>query len=276
LVPPPGRIVDGTIRFEGQDLRALPAAAMGRLRGNRMAMVFQNPAHSLNPLMSIGAQLGEIVRFHKGVSRREAAERVGALLQLVGLSNPGQRMRQYPHEMSGGMKQRVCIARALLCEPALVLADEPTTALDVTIQAQILELLGDLRARLGMSMLLVTHDMGVVARMADRIVVMYAGRVCETAPVRSIFRAPQHPYTVALLESVPRADRAMPPGEGRERLRVIAGRLPDPAALPSGCRFHPRCPEAVAECARMLPIATEVAPGHSVSCIRRGSDAIPI
>jgi len=276
MVPAPGRIVAGSIRFEGRDLLGLPAAEMGRLRGERMAMVFQNPAHSLNPLLTIGAQLGEIVRFHKGISRRAAAERVAELLRLVGLSEPLQRMRQYPHEMSGGMKQRVCIARALLCEPALVLADEPTTALDVTIQAQILELLGDLRGRLGMSMLLVTHDMGVVARMADRIVVMYAGRVCETAPARGMFRAPLHPYTAALLESVPRADGAMGVDGARERLKAIGGRLPDPTALPAGCRFHPRCPEAVAECARLLPIPTEVAPGHSVSCIRRGSDSIPV
>ena len=278
MVPKPGRIAAGRIRFDGQDLLALPDAGMARLRGNRIAMVFQNPAHSLNPLLSIGSQLGEIMRVHKRVSRTQAAARVAELLQLVGLTNPVQRMRQYPHEMSGGMKQRVCIARALLCEPALVLADEPTTALDVTIQAQILDLLADLRVRLGTSMVLVTHDMGVVARMADRIVVMYAGRVCETAPARTIFHAPLHPYTAALLESVPRADRAAGPGvggEGRVRLPVIGGRLPDPLRPPSGCRFHPRCPDAIGDCARLVPIPTEIAPGHSVSCIRRGSRSMP-
>jgi oligopeptide/dipeptide ABC transporter ATP-binding protein len=275
LIPRPGRITQGGIRFDGQDLLALPEAGMAALRGNRMAMVFQNPAHSLNPLLTIGAQLTEILRHHKRLPRRDAQARVAELLQLVGLSNPLGRMRQYPHEMSGGMKQRVCIARALLCDPALVLADEPTTALDVTIQAQILDLLAGLRQRLGTSMVLVTHDMGVVARMADRIVVMYAGRVCETAPARTVFRAPLHPYTVALLESVPRADRPSPVPGQRVLLPVIGGRLPDPRHPPSGCRFHPRCPEAIADCARLLPIATEVAPGHTVSCIRRGSASVP-
>ena len=276
LVPRPGRITGGGIRFDGQDLLALPEAGMAALRGNRIAMVFQNPAHSLNPLFTIGAQLMEILRHHKRIPRRAAAERVAELLQLVGLSNPAQRMRQYPHELSGGMKQRVCIARALLCDPALILADEPTTALDVTIQAQILDLLADLRHRLGTSMVLVTHDMGVVARMADRIVVMYAGRVCETAPARTIFGTPLHPYTLALLESVPRADRPSPVAGGtRIPLPVIGGRLPDPRHPPSGCRFHPRCPEAIPDCARLLPIATEVAPGHTVSCIRRGSRSVP-
>jgi peptide/nickel transport system ATP-binding protein/oligopeptide transport system ATP-binding protein len=275
LIPRPGRITQGGIRFDGQDLLALPEAGMAALRGNRMAMVFQNPAHSLNPLLTIGAQLTEILRHHKRLPRRDAQARVAELLQLVGLSNPLGRMRQYPHEMSGGMKQRVCIARALLCDPALVLADEPTTALDVTIQAQILDLLAGLRQRLGTSMVLVTHDMGVVARMADRIVVMYAGRVCETAPARTVFRAPLHPYTVALLESVPRADRPSPVPGQRVLLPVIGGRLPDPRHPPSGCRFHPRCPEAIADCARLLPIATEVAPGHTVSCIRRGSASMP-
>ena len=249
---------------------------MAALRGSSIAMVFQNPAHSLNPLLTIGAQLTEILRHHRRTPPRAAAERVADLLQLVGLSNPAQRMRQYPHELSGGMKQRVCIARALLCDPALILADEPTTALDVTIQAQILDLLADLRTRLGTAMLLVTHDMGVVARMADRIVVMYAGRVCESAPARTIFTAPRHPYTAALLESVPRADRPSPvTGANRAPLPVIAGRLPDPRDPPSGCRFHPRCPEAIPDCARLLPLETEIAPGHAVSCIRRGSRSVP-
>ena len=271
LVPRPGRIAGGRIRFEGRSLLDLPEREMAALRGARIAMVFQNPAHSLNPLLTIGAQLGEIHRVHMRAGRRAAEERVAALLQLVGLSDPRARMRQYPHEMSGGMKQRVCIARALLCDPALVLADEPTTALDVTIQAQILDLLAELRGRLGTAMVLVTHDMGVVARMADRIVVMYAGRVCEMAAARTIFHAPQHPYTRALLESVPRADRARAPGAGRIVLPVIGGRLPDPRHPPSGCRFHPRCPEAIPDCARAMPEATEVSPGHVVSCIRRGS-----
>ena len=276
LVPRPGRIVAGRIAFDGRDLRGAPEAAMEALRGNRIAMVFQNPAHSLNPVLTIGAQLVEILRHHKPQARGAAAERVAGLLQLVGLSNPGQRMRQYPHEMSGGMKQRVCIARALLCDPDLVLADEPTTALDVTIQAQILDLLADLRGRLGTSMVLVTHDMGVVARMADRITVMYAGRVAETGPARTIFHAPRHPYTRALLESVPRLDRAGPGGSARgARLPVIGGRLPDPMHPPAGCRFHPRCPDAIADCARQTPVPTAVGAGHSVACILAGSASVP-
>jgi len=275
LVPRPGRIVGGRIGFDGQDLLALSEPEMAALRGRRMAMVFQNPAYSLNPLLTIGRQLGEIVAWHERLGRADAEARVADLLGLVGIADPGARLRQFPHELSGGMKQRVCIARALLCDPWLILADEPTTNLDVTIQAQILDLLRSLKERLHTAMLLVTHDMGVVARMADRITVMYAGRVCETADARTIFRAPLHPYTIALLESVPRADRAYDRGR-RETLPVIGGRLPDMTHPPAGCRFHPRCPEAIAECSRVLPLATPVAPGHVVSCIRRGSASIPV
>ena len=271
LVPAPGRVSAGQIRFEGRDLLALPPGEMAALRGKRIAMVFQNPAHSLDPLLTVGAQLGEIVRWHERIGRREARDRVAELLRGVGLSDPLVRLRQFPHEMSGGMKQRVCIARALLCNPALLLADEPTTALDVTIQAQILDLLRDLKRRTHTAMVLVTHDMGVVARMADRVSVMYAGRICETTDTRTIFRAPLHPYTVALLESVPRADRST----ARARLPVIGGRLPNLQKPPGGCRFHPRCPEALADCATLTPVPTEVAPGHVVSCIRRGSRSLP-
>src|SRR6202162_4770938 len=201
LVPPPARIVGGTLRFQEHDLLALDEAAMRRLRGKSIAMVFQNPAYSLNPIVRIGEQLGEMLRWHEPVSRNAARERAAALLRLVGIADPLHRLRQFPHELSGGMKQRVCIARALLCNPALVLADEPTTNLDVTIQAQILDLLEELRERLHMAMLLVSHDMGLVARMAHRITVVYAGRTCETADARTIFHAPRHPYTRALLES---------------------------------------------------------------------------
>ena len=271
LAPPPARIEGGSVRFEGEELLALRPEAMARVRGRRMAMVFQNPASSLNPLYTVGAQLGEILRAHERVGRAETRERIVALLGEVGLSDPAARVRQYPHELSGGMKQRVGIARALLCNPALVLADEPTTALDVTIQAQILDLLISLRERHGMSMILVTHDMGVVARMADRITVMYAGRVCESGSAATIFNAPLHPYTRALLESTPRVDQSY----RRQRvLATIPGRPPDLLDPPSGCRFRTRCPEAIAECARVLPEETSVAPGHTVSCIRRGSEAI--
>ena len=269
LAPPPARIVAGRVVFEGEDLLQASPARLAAIRGRRMAMVFQNPATSLNPLLSIGRQLTEILRWHTGMGRRPALDRAAELLHLVGIAEPATRLRQYPHELSGGTRQRVGIARALLCEPALLLADEPTTALDVTVQAQILDLLAGLRRRLAMSMVLVTHDMGVVARMADRITVMYAGRVCETADAATIFAAPQHPYTRALLESVPRIDQSY---TGRRRvLPSIAGRPPDLLHPPPGCRFHGRCPEAVPDCARIMPRESAVGPGHTVSCLRRGS-----
>ena len=272
LQPPPARIVGGRIVFEGEDLVTAPPARLAAIRGRRMAMIFQNPATSLNPVLSVGRQLAEILRWHTGLNRKAALDRAGELLRLVGIGDPLARLKQYPHELSGGTKQRVGIARALLCEPALLLADEPTTALDVTIQAQILDLLAGLRQRLGMAMILVTHDMGVVARMADRITVMYAGRVCETADAATIFAAPQHPYTRALLESMPRIDQSYG-GGARRVLPSIAGRPPDMLHPPPGCRFHARCPEAVADCARVMPREAVVGPGHSVSCIRRGSPA---
>jgi oligopeptide/dipeptide ABC transporter ATP-binding protein len=270
LVPRPGRIIGGQIIFQKEDLVGKSETEMLKVRGKRIAMIFQNPAYSLDPIYSVGDQLGEILAWHDKVGRKEAAERVAELLRLVGITDPLPRLRQFPHELSGGMKQRVCIARALLCGPALVLADEPTTNLDVTIQAQILDLLAELKARLDMSMVLVTHDMGVVARMADRITVMYAGRICETADARTIFQSPQHPYTRALLETMPRVDQSYSGDRGR-RLAVIPGRIPNLIEPPSGCRFHPRCPEAVEECSRLLPAPVAVGEGHLVSCLRRGS-----
>ena len=270
LVPPPARIVGGSLRFQQHDLLTLDEAAMRGLRGKSIAMIFQNPAYSLNPILTIGDQLGEILRWHERISATAARERSAELLRLVGIADPLQRLRQFPHELSGGMKQRICIARALLCNPALILADEPTTNLDVTIQAQILDLLEELRERLHMAMLLVSHDMGLVARMADRITVVYAGRTCETADARTIFRAPLHPYTRALLDSAPRVDHDYE-HEARPVLRTISGRIPDLAAPPGGCRFHPRCPEATEECTRLRPELTQVTPGHFVSCLKRGS-----
>jgi oligopeptide/dipeptide ABC transporter ATP-binding protein len=269
LVPRPARIAGGAIQFEGKDLLAQSEAAMTALRGRRIAMVFQNPAYSLNPILTIGAQLGEILIWHEKLSRAAATDRVIDLLRLVGIADAPARLRQFPHELSGGMKQRICIARALLCHPALVLADEPTTNLDVTIQAQILDLLRDLKDRLHTSMIPVTHDMGVVARMADRITVMYAGLVCETADTRTIFHAPRHPYTRALLDSMPRADRSH-----GGTLMTIGGRIPSLATPPSGCRFHPRCPEAEEACRRLRPEPVTIAPGHVVSCLKRGSQGI--
>ena len=275
LVPRPARIVGGRILFGDRDLMAASEAEMCAVRGKRLAMVFQNPAYSLNPIFSIGDQLGEIYAWHEKVSRQEALERVADLLNLVGITDPKARLNQFPHELSGGMKQRVCIARALLCEPALILADEPTTNLDVTIQAQILDLLDELKQRLGMSMILVTHDLGVVARMADRITVMYAGRICETADARTIFRNAQHPYTRALLNSTPRVDQRY--GRPRlERLPAIMGRPPDLSAPPAGCPFHPRCPEAGPECQQLMPQMTEVGDGHAVSCLKRASHGVPV
>ncbi len=271
LAPPPARVVGGRVMFEGEDLLLASPARLATIRGRRMAMIFQNPATSLNPVLTVGRQLSEILRWHTGLGRKAALDRAGELLRLVGIGDPATRLTQYPHELSGGMKQRIGIARALLCEPALLLADEPTTALDVTIQAQILDLLAELRARLSMSMILVTHDMGVVARMADRITVMYAGRICETADAATIFDAPQHPYTRALLESVPRIDHSY--SGARRVLPSIAGRPPDLLHPPAGCRFHARCPEAIADCAAIMPREIAVGPGHSVSCIRRGSPA---
>jgi oligopeptide/dipeptide ABC transporter ATP-binding protein len=275
LVPRPAKIVQGRMRFEGRDLMEYSESEMSAVRGKRIAMVFQNPAYSLNPILTIGDQLGEIYAWHEKAGRRQARERVEELLRLVGITDPQARINQFPHELSGGMKQRVCIARALLCNPALVLADEPTTNLDVTIQAQILDLLNDLKNRFGTSMVLVTHDMGVVARMADRITVMYAGRICETADARTIFRNPQHPYTRALLASTPRVDQRYT-RTAASRLPAIDGRPPNLAAPPTGCQFHPRCPEAAPECRHLAPGMKVVAPGHAVSCLKRGSSAMPV
>ena len=275
LVPPPARIVGGSLRFQDRDLLALDDNAMRGLRGKSIAMIFQNPAYSLNPILTIGDQLIEILRWHERISAAAARDRTAELLRLVGIADPAHRLRQFPHEMSGGMKQRICIARALLCEPALILADEPTTNLDVTIQAQILDLLEELRDRLRMAMLLISHDMGLVARMADRITVVYAGRTCETADTRTIFHAPLHPYTRALLDSVPRVDRGYE-HEARPVLPTIGGRIPDLTEPPGGCRFHPRCVEATEECARLRPELSQVEPGHFVSCLKRGSPGIAV
>jgi oligopeptide/dipeptide ABC transporter ATP-binding protein len=269
LIPRPGKIISGEIHFRHEDLMAKGDKEMNAIRGKQIAMIFQNPAYSLNPIYSIGDQLGEILMWHEGVGQRAAEERVAELLRLVGIADPGSRLRQFPHELSGGMKQRVCIARALLCNPELVLADEPTTNLDVTIQAQILDLLIELKSRFHMAMILVTHDMGVVARMADRIAVMYAGRVCEEADASVIFRDPRHPYTRALIATMPRVDRRYSRGD-QTRLVVIPGRIPNLIHPPSGCRFHPRCPAVMPECSVRMPEPVEVAGGHRVSCLAHG------
>ncbi len=269
LVPQPGKIMSGRVNFDNEDLLSKTDKEMTGIRGKKISMIFQNPAFSLNPIYSIGNQLGEILMWHEKLSRRDADDRVVELLDLVGITDPGGRLRQFPHELSGGMKQRVCIARALLCNPTLVLADEPTTSLDVTIQAQILEMLISLKEQFHMSMVLVTHDLGVVARMADRITVMYAGRICETADTNTIFSDPQHPYTASLLQTIPRVDQSYSAIE-KKRLTTIEGRIPNLIVPPEGCRFHPRCPEADEECSRIMPEPVTLSDRHTVSCLKRG------
>ena len=247
----PGRIVAGRIIFEGRDLLTLPEDAMRRLRGARIGMVFQEAAAALNPVMRIGVQVGEALRIHRGMSRKQAHAEAVALLRLVALADPERQARAYPHELSGGMKQRVMLAIALSCSPALLIADEPTTALDVTIQAQILALLRELRDRLSLTVLLITHDLGVVAENADRVGVMYAGQLVEEAPVGQLFDRPEHPYTRGLLRAMPGAGC----GRGR-RLPTLPGVVPDPSDPPPGCRFHPRCSERFEPCDRDEPAMT--------------------
>jgi oligopeptide/dipeptide ABC transporter ATP-binding protein len=261
LVPmPPGRLVDGRILFEGQDLYALPEREMQDLRGARIAMIFQDPMTFLNPLYTAGDQVAEAIRRHQNVGAREARARVIELFRTVGIPNAEARYDAYPHQLSGGLRQRVMIAMALSSRPALLIADEPTTALDVTIQAQILTLLRQLQDATGMSVLLITHDLGVVAEMCDRVAVMYAGQIVEQAPVDVLFAEPQHPYTVGLMNAIPRADVA---GAGPV---PIDGAPPDMGRPPSGCRFHPRCPYAEPVCAIELPALRAIGPDRRVAC----------
>jgi len=252
LVPsPPGRIVGGRILFKGRDLARLSAAEMRAIRGKEISMIFQEPMTSLNPVYTCGEQIIESLVLHEKLPRREARARAIEMLKLVGISLPDQRVDEYPHQMSGGMRQRVMIAMALACRPSILIADEPTTALDVTIQAQILELLNRLQGELGMAVLLITHDLGVVAETADRVAVMYAGQVVEYCDVNSAFKRTLHPYTGGLLASLPRL------GAPRETLRVIPGNVPNPSSFPTGCRFHPRCPVVEDRCrAKEPPILT--------------------
>ncbi|WP_373048146.1 ABC transporter ATP-binding protein [Vulgatibacter sp.] len=248
LIPdPPGRIVGGRIVFDGENLLEKSEAQMRRIRGKRIGMIFQEPMTSLNPVFTVGDQIGEALRLHEGMSRAQAKERAVDLLRLVGIPAPEDRVERYPHEMSGGMRQRVMIAMALACNPDLLIADEPTTALDVTIQAQILDLIRRLQAERNMAVLLITHDLGVVAETCEQVVVMYAGKVVETAPADALFAAPRHPYTAGLLRSIPGAA-----GAG-ERLQTIPGVVPSLGNLPAGCRFRARCDRAIARCAEEEP-----------------------
>ena len=266
LIPtPPGRIASGAMTFEGQDLVKKSEREMRRIRGNDISMIFQEPMTSLNPVYTVGDQIAEAIVLHQGKSYREAMKLAVEMLDLVGIPEPGKRVKNYPHQMSGGMRQRVMIAMALSCGPKLLIADEPTTALDVTIQAQILDLMRKLQREIGMSILFITHDLGVVAEMADRVVVMYAGRAVEEGDVNDIFARPQMPYTLGLMNSIPRVDRA---AEHQERLEAIPGNVPNPLYLPEGCAFHPRCRFAIDACKAAIPPLEDAGEGHMVRCIR--------
>jgi len=272
LIPwPPGRITGGSIRFMGRDLLGLDDRAIREVRGRDIGMIFQEPMTSLNPVLSIGRQLTEPLEQHLGMSREQADDRAMELLRLVGISEPQRRLSQYPHHLSGGMRQRVMIAMALACEPKLIIADEPTTALDVTIQAQILELMKDLTKRLGVALIIITHNLGVVARYADRVNVMYAGRIIETGGARDIYHDPRHPYTLALLRSVPRLDQPR-----RARLDPVEGQPPDLSRLDDGCPFRPRCRFAIERCATENPPLMETGPGHRSACWRSDDLAQPL
>ncbi|NPV70510.1 MAG: ABC transporter ATP-binding protein [Firmicutes bacterium] len=244
---PPGRIVSGRVIFKGRDVLGEPEEEMRKVRGNQISMVFQEPMTSLNPVFTIRSQLCEVLTMHRGMKGKEATDSAEHMLSLVGIADPRRVLSEFPHQLSGGMRQRVMIAMALSCNPSLLIADEPTTALDVTIQAQILELMGQLKSTISMAILLITHDLGVVYEMAQRVVVMYAGQVVEEGPRDGIFENPLHPYTAGLLKSLPGGDNA------RGRLHVIKGNVPDALRMPSGCRFHPRCPRSSERCERDVP-----------------------
>jgi oligopeptide/dipeptide ABC transporter ATP-binding protein len=264
LIPdPPGKIVGGEILFEGQNLLTLSNQQMRKIRGNKISMIFQEPMTSLNPVFTIGNQIAEAIQLHQGFSKKAALDRAVEMLKLVGIPSPEQRVREYPHQLSGGMRQRAMIAMALSCNPSLLIADEPTTALDVTIQAQILDLMANLKDEFDAAIILITHDLGVVAETAARVVVMYAGKIVEEADVYNIFEHPLHPYTIGLLESIPRLDSEK---SKQERLREITGMVPIPSQLPSGCLFHPRCPQVMDVCRHELPELKYHREKHGVRC----------
>jgi oligopeptide/dipeptide ABC transporter ATP-binding protein len=265
IATPPGRIASGQILFNGQDLVKRSERDMRKIRGNEIAMIFQEPMTSLNPVYTVGDQIAEAIVLHQKESPRAAMRKAAEMLDLVGIPEPGKRVKNYPHQMSGGMRQRVMIAMALSCNPKLLIADEPTTALDVTIQAQILDLMRNLQREIGMAILFITHDLGVIAEMADRVVVMYAGRAVEEADVVDIFKNPQMPYTLGLMNSIPRVDKA---AEHQERLQAIPGNVPNPLYLPAGCAFHPRCRFVKEECKAAIPELEDAGGGHMVRCIR--------
>jgi oligopeptide/dipeptide ABC transporter ATP-binding protein len=279
LIAPPGRITAGQVMFKGRNLAEVPESEMRKVRGKDIAMVFQEPMTSLNPVFKIGAQVAEAIRIHSKLGRNEAWKRAGEMLDLVSIPDPIKRLDDYPHQLSGGMRQRVMIAIALSCDPELLVADEPTTALDVTIQAQIMELLGNLQKKLGLAVLLITHDLGVVAEFCERVIVMYTGRIVESAPVGELFANPAHPYTRGLLHSLPNAYVA--PGPGMDtvarpaRLPTIRGMVPDIRNLPSGCKFNPRCPDVMDICLGREPARMLVGDAHDARCYLHGDEADP-
>jgi peptide/nickel transport system ATP-binding protein len=263
LTPPGGRVVGGQVLFDGRDLLTVSEAEMRHIRGNAIAMIFQEPMSSLNPVFTVGNQIAEAIRLHQGLGRAAARDKTIEMLRLVEIPEAERRVDEYPHQLSGGMRQRVMIAMALSCHPRLLIADEPTTALDVTIQAQILDLLAGLQQRFGMGLILVTHDLGIVAERAGDVAIMYAGRIVERAPADGIFVRPLHPYTRGLLRSVPKVG-----AEKTRRLTAIPGVVPDLLHLPSGCHFRDRCPHAIGACSTIDPALEELHPGHATACIR--------
>ena len=264
-----GRISAGSVRFEGEDLATLPPDAMRKLRGNRMAMIFQEPMTSLNPAFTVGDQLIEGIRCHRNISAQEARDHAIEMLRRVRIPSPERRIDEYPHKMSGGMRQRVMIAMALSCEPQLLIADEPTTALDVTIQAQVLDLMRTLREETGTAIILITHDLGVIAELADDVVVMYSGKIVERASVARLFAQPQHPYTIGLLGSIPKLHLE------QNRLNAIEGQVPTPMTQMEGCRFAPRCPFVVDQCRQQVPPLMDLGNGHEAACWRAPLEAQP-
>ena len=266
LLPHPGRVEAGQIRFDGQDLTTLSEPARRKLRGDRMAMIFQDPMTSLNPVYSVGRQVAEVLRLHRGLDRKAARAKTVELFRQVGIPDPAARYDAYPRQLSGGLRQRVMIAMAMACQPDLLIADEPTTALDGTIQAQILRLMGQLRRDNGTAILLITHNMGVVAQLCDQVYVMYAGQIVEAAETFALFAAPRHPYTLGLLGAIPSVE------EERPRLYAIPGAVPDLRTPPPGCRFCPRCDRALPRCAQAVPPLTALGDGHLVRCFRAGEE----
>ena len=265
LIPdPPGKIVDGEIIFEGTNLLQLSSAEMRRIRGNDISMIFQEPMTSLNPVFTIGNQITEAVRLHQGLNKRDALAKAVEALKLVGIPVPERRVHEYPHQLSGGMRQRAMIAMALSCNPKVLIADEPTTALDVTIEAQILDLMRTLQDELGTAIIMITHDLGVIADIARKVVVMYAGKVVEQAPVEQIFASPNHPYTQGLLRSLPRVDKDA--SGAKQRLQEIPGIVPSLLNLPTGCKFASRCPSVMPQCKEQEPPLEQVAPNHYSAC----------